>query len=110
MTSGDFRYAVALVAAAFVSFSSSLAAAEVFEAGPSDDVESMINSLGPGDELVLDGGTYTLTERFSFAIAGTESAPIVIRAADGETPHFHRPNANQNIIDIDDAEHVVIRG
>jgi hypothetical protein len=24
--------------------------------------------------------------------------------------HFHRPNANQNIIDIDDAEHVVIRG
>lgn len=110
MTSGAFRYAVALVAAALVALSSSFAEAEVFEAGPSDDVESMINSLGPGDELVLDGGTYTLTERFSFAIAGTQSAPIVIRAADGETPHFHRPNANQNIIDIDDAEHVVIRG
>ena len=87
-----------------------MAGAEVFTGGPNDDVESMINALEPGDELVLSGGTYTLNERFSFAIAGMESAPIVIRAAEGETPHFRRPNANQNIIDIDDAEHVTIRG
>ena len=53
---------------------------------------------------------YTLSERFSFAIAGTESEAITIRAADGEVPHLHRPNANQNIIDIDQAEHVTIRG
>jgi hypothetical protein len=88
----------------------SVAMAEVFFGGPSDDTEAMINSLGPGDELVLSGGMYTLTERFSFAIAGTEIAPILIRAADGETPHLHRPNASQNIIDIDDAEYVTIRG
>jgi hypothetical protein len=88
----------------------SVAAAEVFYGGPSDDIEAMINALGPGDELVLSGGTYTLTDRFSFAIAGTQSAPIVIRAAQGEAPHLHRPNANQNIVDIDDAEHVTIRG
>ena len=89
------------------------ASAEVFSANPSDDidgVEATINGLGPGDELVLSGGTYTLGGRFSFAIAGTEAQPIVIRAADGETPHLHRPNASQNIIDIDDAEHVIIRG
>ena len=88
----------------------SIVSAEVFQGGPSDDVEAMINALGPGDELVLLGGTYTLTERFSFAIAGTQSDPIVIRAADGQVPHLHRPNANQNIIDIDDAEYVTIRG
>ena len=88
----------------------SVALAELLLAGPSDDVEAMINALQPGDELVVSGGTYTLTERFSFSIAGTESAPIVIRAADGETPVLHRPNANQNIVDIDDAEHVTIRG
>ena len=86
------------------------ASAEVFNGGPSDDIEAMINALQPGDELVLAGGMYTLTERFSFAIAGTENAPIVIRAQDGETPHLHRPNANQNIIDVDDAEYVTIRG
>ncbi len=88
----------------------SVAGAEVFTGGPSDDIEAMINALGPGDELVLSGGMYTLTERFSFAIAGTENAPIIIRAAEGETPHLHRPNASQNIIDIDDAEYVTIRG
>ncbi|MGB3050252.1 MAG: right-handed parallel beta-helix repeat-containing protein [Polyangiales bacterium] len=88
----------------------SVAVAEVFLAGPSDDVELMINTLQPGDELVLSGGMYTLSERFSFAITGTENAPITIRAADGEVPHLHRPSANQNIIDIDQAEHVTIRG
>ncbi len=86
------------------------ASAEVFNGGPSDDIEAMINALQPGDELVLAGGMYTLTERFSFAIAGTENAPIVIRAQNGETPHLHRPNADQNIIDIDDAEYVTLRG
>ena len=89
------------------------ASAEVFFAGPEDSIdgiEATINSLEAGDELVLSGGTYTLGGRFSFSIAGTEAAPIVIRAADGEVPHFDRPNASQNIIDIDDAEHVIIRG
>lgn len=86
------------------------ASADVFNGGPDDDIEGMINALQPGDELVLSGGMYTLTERFSFDIAGTQSAPIVIRARDGETPHLHRPNANQNIVDIDGAEYVTIRG
>jgi hypothetical protein len=88
----------------------SVAGAEVFNGGPDDDIEAMINALEPGDELVLAGGMYTLTERFSFAIAGTQNAPILIRANDGETPHLHRPDANQNIIDIDDAEYVTVRG
>ncbi|MGB5268334.1 MAG: right-handed parallel beta-helix repeat-containing protein [Polyangiales bacterium] len=87
-----------------------VAAAEVFLAGAGDDVEALINALQPGDELVLSGGMYTLSERFSFAIAGTETAPITIRAAEGELPHLHRPNANENIVDIDQAEHVTIRG
>ena len=34
----------------------------------------------------------------------------MIRAADGETPHFSRKSRNQNIWDIDRAEHVVLRG
>ncbi|MGB5367340.1 MAG: right-handed parallel beta-helix repeat-containing protein [Polyangiales bacterium] len=88
----------------------SIAAAEVLSAGPSDDIEALINALQPGDELILSGGMYTLSERFSFAIVGTETAPITIRAADGEGPRFHRPNANENIIDIDQAEYVTIRG
>ncbi len=108
------RLALALVlGSTLVAAAPSNALAEVFTAGPSDSIdgiEATINALEPGDELVLSGGTYTLGGRFSFSIAGTEDGPIVIRAAEGEAVHFHRPNANQNIIDIDDAEHVVIRG
>ncbi len=85
------------------------ARAEVYTASPSDDVEAIIGSLRPGDELRLQDGTYTLTERFSFDIAGSPDAPIVIRAADGASPHFHRPDARQNIWDFR-AEHVVLRG
>ncbi|MDH3728656.1 MAG: right-handed parallel beta-helix repeat-containing protein [Myxococcales bacterium] len=108
---GTWRGAVAALAAlVFTGLGHvSTVSAEVFTGGPGDDIEAMISTLQPGDELVLSGGMYTLTERFSLAIAGTENAPIIIRAQDGETPHLHRPNANQNIIDIDNAEHVTIR-
>jgi MYXO-CTERM domain-containing protein len=85
------------------------ARADVVRAGPADDVEAILGGLSPGDELVLEDGTYTLTERFSFDLAGTADAPIVIRAADGARPHFHRPDASQNIWDFR-AAYVTIRG
>jgi MYXO-CTERM domain-containing protein len=80
------------------------------EVGPGDDVESAINALGPGDELVLAGGDYTLTDAWHISIAGTAAQPIVIRAKDGEVPHLNRPAVDQNIIDFDDVEYVEIRG
>ncbi|MGE0788493.1 MAG: right-handed parallel beta-helix repeat-containing protein [Sandaracinaceae bacterium] len=78
--------------------------------GPTDDVESALNALDPGDEVILADGMYSLSGRFSFTAIGTAAQPIVIRAADGATPHFHRPDASQNIWDIDDAAYVTIRG
>ena len=77
--------------------------------GPADDVESILNGLSPGDEVVLADGMYEVSGRFGVTARGTESEPIIIRAADGARPHFHRPNASQNIWDIR-VEHVVIRG
>lgn len=84
--------------------------AEVFEVTPADDLEAAINALEPGDELVVGGGTYTLTERFGVTVHGTAQSPIVVRAKDGEEPHIHRPAADQNIIDVDDASYLVFRG
>ncbi|MEM9193281.1 MAG: chloramphenicol resistance protein, partial [Myxococcota bacterium] len=78
--------------------------------GPADDVEAAINSLGPGDELILEDGMYELSSRFAIDIAGTADNPIVIRAADGANPHLDRPGQGQNIIDIENAEHVILRG
>ena len=86
------------------------AAAATVTAGPADDVESIINGLMPGDELVLADGTYTLDgSRFGIDIAGTEAMPIVIRSADGARAHFNRPTDAQNIWDIN-AAYVVFRG
>lgn len=86
------------------------ALAEVFEVSPPDDVEAAIAMLAPGDELIVHGGTYTLTERFGIDIAGTEAMPIVVRAADGEVPVLDRPATDQNVIDIDSAEYLTLRG
>lgn len=78
--------------------------------GPTDDVETALNGLSPGDEVILADGMYTMTERFSFTAIGAAGNEIIIRAADGATPHFRRPDASQNIWDITDAQHVIIRG
>jgi len=86
------------------------AMAAVVTVGPMDDVEAAINAAEPGDEIVLSGGEYTLSGRFGIDIAGTEAQPIVIRAAKGDHPHLHRPESDQNIIDIDGAAWVEIRG
>jgi MYXO-CTERM domain-containing protein len=95
----------------FAIFAFAPVAAAQREVSPGDDVEAAINALEPGDELIVHGGTYTLDEsRFGIEVVGTEAMPIVIRAADGETPHFDRPNGSQNIWDIDNAEYVTIRG
>ncbi len=90
--------------------SPSLSHAATYEISAGDDVEAAIAMLQPGDELVLGGGMYTVTERFSIDLVGSEDQPIVIRAADGEQPHIHRPNANQNLVDIDNAQWVVLDG
>jgi hypothetical protein len=88
------------------------ARAATTEVGPADNLETAWNALGPGDELVLRGGTYDITAggRFSVDVAGTAAMPIVVRAKDGEHPHVVRTDANQNIIDFVGAQHLTIRG
>jgi hypothetical protein len=55
------------------------ALAASFEIGPDDDL-SVVESLSPGDELVLKDGTYTLSGTLTLAVAGTESEPVIVRA------------------------------
>jgi MYXO-CTERM domain-containing protein len=83
---------------------------EVIEVGPADDVEAAMNALAPGDELVLAGGTYTLTDAWHITMVGTEQAPIVVRAKDGDIPHLQRPAADQNVIDFDMVRYATFRG
>ena len=57
---------------------------QVYYAGPSDDVQGMINSLGPGDTLYLRSGVYKRKIRIYGGVNGREDAYITIAAAPGE--------------------------
>lgn len=78
--------------------------------GPEDDFESALNGLSPGDEVVLADGIYRLTTMFNLTAIGTPGNEVVIRAADGATPHFYRPNDDENVWNIASAQNLVIRG
>lgn len=86
------------------------ARAAVYQIDPGDSLQAAIDLLLPGDQLVLEGGTYVLSSRLSVAVTGTPLQPIVIRAAAGEVAELHYPSAAQNVINVESAAHLVLRG
>ncbi|MCA9641977.1 MAG: right-handed parallel beta-helix repeat-containing protein, partial [Myxococcales bacterium] len=104
------RLALALGAAGLaLSLAPGVASAATTEIGPSDDLDAAIKALAPGDELVLQGGTYTLNFRLGITLNGTAAMPIVIRAKDGETPIITR-DAAQNVVNIENSSYVTLQG
>ena len=81
--------------------------------GSNEQFERIANSLKPGDELILHGGTYSQNARRAVTANGTAETPIIIRAADGEDPLLTRPADNRdryNNIEFVDCSHLVVRG
>ena len=79
----------------------------------SEEFENIANSLKPGDELILHGGVYSQNGRRAVTAKGTPEKPIVIRAADGESPLLTRPVDNidkHNNIEFVDCSYLTIRG
>src|SRR5687768_4507123 len=83
--------------------------AQVTEVAPGDDLEAVINAAQPGDVIELASGTYELTDRFGISVRGTGADPIVVRGAAGAPPLLRRASADQNVIDLDDVEHLVLQ-
>jgi MYXO-CTERM domain-containing protein len=96
------------IAAQIWLFSGALSAA-MTEIAPGANLQAEIDKLGPGDELVLQGGTYTLGAKLVIGVSGTAAAPIVIRAKDGETPVITR-DESQNVINVENAQYVSLIG
>lgn len=86
------------------------AQAALIEIGPADDLIAAVNNLKAGDELVLGGGSYNLSPKFTISVSGTAQSPIVIRAKDGEVPIITRPDANQNTINIENNSYLILKG
>lgn len=75
--------------------------------------EKIANTLKPGDELVLRGGTYSQSCYRAITVNGTAASPIIIRAATGETPVITRSatsSQEQNNIDIVQSSYLILRG
>jgi hypothetical protein len=91
------------VAAAFA------ARAAVVEIGPGADVRAAIAALRPGDELVLQGGTYTFSSRFAVTAVGTAAQPITIRGKTGEIAVIFMNTANQNVREVANSQYLTLR-
>jgi hypothetical protein len=77
------------------------------EIGPDSDLCGSINALAPGEELVLQPGSY----RGPCVIrrGGTAGAPIVIRAANpGQRPQIVYSGSESNVLDVK-ASHVRLK-
>ena len=82
-------------------------------AGSEEEFETIANSLKPGDELILSGGTYSQTARRAVTAKGTAETPITIRAAEGQEPLLTHPAdraARYNNIEFVDCEYLTVRG
>jgi Right handed beta helix region len=64
----------------------------------------------PGDELILRGGTYSLSSRFAITAVGTDTQPITIRNKPGESPLIDMTTGSQNIVEIERSRYLVLRG
>jgi hypothetical protein len=95
---------------AFALLVSTAAHAATIEVHPGDDFRGAMQGLGPGDTLIMHGGTYSLSGYFELDLAGTASRPITIRAAAGEQPLIHYDGDGQNIVNIVAARFLVLDG
>lgn len=88
------------------------ASAETYEVGPRDDWFALLSgrSLKPGDEIVLRSGVYSDGRLLAIRHSGAVGKPIVIKAADGATVTFRRPDAKQNTINLMGNQHLHLIG
>ena len=98
---------IALLAAAVGSAFAARAA--VVEIGPGADVRAAITALRPGDELVLQGGTYTFSSRFAVTAVGTAAQPITIRGKTNEVAVIFMNTVNQNVMEVVSSQYLTLK-
>jgi len=77
------------------------------------NLQSLINSLQPGDKVEIGSGTYSSNSAFTLNPVGTEEAPIWIVAKEGANPIITRSDNSQNTLNLGvggAARYVCLRG
>ena len=88
------------------------ASAKTYRLSPSDNWFGLLhgNNLQPGDEVILEAGTYSNGRMLELSHVGTKESPIVIRAADQARVVFRRPDARQNTFNLAGTQYLTIKG
>lgn len=91
------------------------AMAAQLEVFPGDDLISRTAALQPGDELILNDGLYQIQGTLSWSVLGTETEPVIIRAADGAQPVVEMTPGQKGtfsslIVDIQKSQWITISG
>jgi len=83
----------------------------IYHLSPSDDWFNIISSDTrlPGHEVALSGGVYSDSRRMSIGHRGTAQEPITICAAEGAMVRITRPDAFQNVINVEGAHYLTLR-
>jgi hypothetical protein len=91
---------------------SSPALAASVDVKPGDDIVSLTASLGPGDVITFADGTYETTQTLTWSGAGTESSPILLRAAEGAAPRIVMSPGNgySAVVQVQDASWLTVEG
>lgn len=80
---------------------------------PGDSFEDAVESLQPGDRLIVHEGTYVDSGRISIGVVATAQFPVIIESAAGEQRPLITRRAGdpeQNTINIEGAQYLTIRG
>jgi hypothetical protein len=85
-----------------------IARADVYELRPGDDLGARLQALVAGDEVIVHAGTYPTPGALQVTWAGTEAAPIVVRAAPGARPVIEG-TPSQSVLDLG-GSHFTLRG
>lgn len=89
------------------------AVAGTIHLNPGGSFESAVESLQPGDTLIVHAGSYDDSGRISITVKGTSSQPVVIQRAEGEARPLiaRQPTSEpQNTINIEGASHLTVQG
>jgi len=78
MTSSRPRNRVSLAASLVALAAAGAAQAAEIELFPAQSFEAAVESLNPGDTLIVHQGTYSDTGRISITVRGTAAAPVLI--------------------------------
>lgn len=74
---------------------------------PTNNWQTTLQGLKAGDTLTFTAGTYTATGKLAVTFAGTAAAPIIVQGLAGAV--ITRPNANQNLMDIQAGSYFTIQ-